>query len=90
MIHRLRSVFEQGALAMRKKLGLYANIRPVVTFETLIHKSPLRADLVKGADFMCIRELTGDFILVALKVGRKMVTWHMILVYIVVMRLSEL
>lgn len=50
---------EQGLLAMRKKLGLYANIRPVVTFETLIHKSPLRADLVKGADFMCIRELTG-------------------------------
>ncbi len=50
---------EQGLLAMRKKLGLYANIRPVTTFETLIHKSPLRADLVKGADFMCIRELTG-------------------------------
>lgn len=50
---------EQGLLAMRKKLGLYANIRPVTTFESLIHKSPLRADLVKGADFMCIRELTG-------------------------------
>ncbi len=50
---------EQGLLAMRKKLGLYANIRPVTTFESLIHKSPLRPDLVKGADFMCIRELTG-------------------------------
>ena len=50
---------EQGLLAMRKRLGLYANIRPVTTFESLIHKSPLRADLVKGADFMCIRELTG-------------------------------
>lgn len=50
---------EQGLLAMRKKLGLYANLRPVTTFESLIHKSPLRADLVKGADFMCIRELTG-------------------------------
>lgn len=50
---------EQGLLAMRKKLGLYANIRPVATFESLIHKSPLRADLVRGADFMCIRELTG-------------------------------
>jgi 3-isopropylmalate dehydrogenase len=44
---------------MRKKLGLYANIRPVSTFPSLIHKSPLRADLVDGADFMCIRELTG-------------------------------
>ena len=50
---------EQGLLAMRKRLGLYANIRPVTTFESLIHKSPLRADLVRGADFMCIRELTG-------------------------------
>jgi 3-isopropylmalate dehydrogenase len=50
---------EQGLLAMRKKLGLYANIRPVATFDSLIDKSPLRADLVEGADFMCIRELTG-------------------------------
>lgn len=50
---------EQGLLRMRKSLGLYANIRPVTTFPSLIHKSPLRADLVDGADFMCIRELTG-------------------------------
>ena len=50
---------EQGLLGMRKKLGLYANIRPVTTFPSLIHKSPLRAELVEGADFMCIRELTG-------------------------------
>lgn len=50
---------EQGLLRMRKTLGLYANIRPVTTFPQLLHKSPLRADLVNGADFMCIRELTG-------------------------------
>ncbi len=50
---------EQGLLAMRKKLGLFANIRPVETFECLIHKSPLREELVRGADFVCIRELTG-------------------------------
>ena len=50
---------EQGLLAMRKQLGLFANIRPVQTFKCLLHKSPLRADLVDGADFMCIRELTG-------------------------------
>lgn len=50
---------EQGLLAMRKKLGLYANLRPVTTFPSLVHKSPLRADLVDGADFMCVRELTG-------------------------------
>lgn len=50
---------EQGLLAMRKNLGLYANIRPVTTFPSLLHQSPLRADLVEGTDFMCIRELTG-------------------------------
>ena len=50
---------EQGLLAMRKKLGLYANIRPVTTFPSLIHKSPLRKDLVEGADFVVVRELTG-------------------------------
>ncbi len=50
---------EQGLLAMRKKLGLFANIRPVQTFKCLIHKSPLKPELVDGADFICIRELTG-------------------------------
>lgn len=50
---------EQGLLAMRKKLGLFANIRPVQTFDCLLHMSPLREELVKGADFICIRELTG-------------------------------
>lgn len=50
---------EQGLLAMRKQLGLFANIRPVETFDCLVHKSPLKTELVKGADFICIRELTG-------------------------------
>ena len=50
---------EQGLLAMRKQLGLYANIRPVETFKCLLHKSPLRPEIVDGADFICIRELTG-------------------------------
>ena len=50
---------EQGLLAMRKKLGLFANIRPVETFDCLIHKSPLKDEIVRGADFICIRELTG-------------------------------
>ena len=54
---------EQGLLAMRKKLGLFANIRPVETFECLIHKSPLKDELVRGADFICIRELTGGMYL---------------------------
>lgn len=50
---------EQGLLAMRKKLGLFANIRPVQTFKCLVHKSPLKDEIVSGADFICIRELTG-------------------------------
>ena len=44
---------------MRKKLGLYANIRPVATFPSLIDKSPLKNDRVEGADFVVVRELTG-------------------------------
>ena len=50
---------EQGLLAMRKKLGLFANIRPVATFDCLLHKSPLKEELLRGADFVVIRELTG-------------------------------
>ena len=50
---------EQGLLKMRKELGLYANIRPVATFPSLIHRSPLRQELIEGVDFLCIRELTG-------------------------------
>lgn len=50
---------EQGLLAMRKKLGLFANIRPITTFKCLVHKSPLKDEIVSGADFVCIRELTG-------------------------------
>ena len=46
---------EQGLLAMRKNLGLYANIRPVTTFRSLIHKCPLRPDLVEGTDFVVVR-----------------------------------
>lgn len=50
---------EQGLLAMRKNLGLYANIRPTTTFKSLVSRSPLKTDLVDGADFVTIRELTG-------------------------------
>jgi 3-isopropylmalate dehydrogenase len=50
---------EQGLLAMRKELGLYANVRPVTTFPSLIDKSPLKKEIVSGVDIMMIRELTG-------------------------------
>jgi 3-isopropylmalate dehydrogenase len=50
---------ETGLLAMRKQLGLFANVRPVATFDCLLHKSPLKEDLLRGADFVVLRELTG-------------------------------
>ena len=50
---------EQGLLALRKQLGLYANLRPVETFSSLVDKSPLKRELVDGAEFLCVRELTG-------------------------------
>ena len=50
---------ETGLLAMRKQLGLFANVRPVATFDCLLHKSPLKEELLHGADFVVIRELTG-------------------------------
>jgi 3-isopropylmalate dehydrogenase len=50
---------EQGLLRMRKSLGLFANIRPLVMFDALADRSPLKREIVQGADFVCIRELTG-------------------------------
>lgn len=50
---------EQGLLRMRKSLGLFANIRPLVMFDSLADRSPLKREIVQGADFVCIRELTG-------------------------------
>lgn len=50
---------EQGLLKMRKELGLFANIRPLVTFPSLLDKSPLKRELIEGTDFVCVRELTG-------------------------------
>lgn len=50
---------EQGLLKIRKDLGLYANIRPIFTFESLIHKSPIKREIVENSDFVVVRELTG-------------------------------
>ena len=49
---------EQGLLSMRKKLGLYANIRPTFTFKELIDKSPLRKEIIQGTNIIFVRELT--------------------------------
>src|SRR5215467_7939374 len=50
---------EQGLLAIRKGLGLYANLRPVAVNPRLLHASPLRPELLAGVDMVVVRELTG-------------------------------
>ena len=50
---------EQGLLALRKELNLYANIRPVKIFDSLKHLSPLKSERITGVDFVVVRELTG-------------------------------
>ena len=49
---------EQGLLRMRKSLGLYANLRPLAVFDSLADRSPLKTEIVKGADFLCVRQMT--------------------------------
>ncbi|VSP28220.1 3-isopropylmalate dehydrogenase [Streptococcus pneumoniae] len=50
---------EQGLMALRKELNLYANIRPVKIFDSLKHLSPLKPERIAGVDFVVVRELTG-------------------------------
>ncbi len=50
---------EQGLLAMRKKLGLFSNVRPVKSYRAISHISPLKPEIVENADFVVFRELTG-------------------------------
>src|SRR5580698_3557080 len=50
---------EQGLLALRKALGLFANLRPVVPHAAVLDASPIKADLLRGVDIMVVRELTG-------------------------------
>jgi len=51
---------ERALLGLREKLGLYANLRPVVVFDELLDASPLKKEVVQGIDIMILRELTGD------------------------------
>jgi len=50
---------EQGLLALRKGLGLFANLRPVRPSPALLDASPLRRDRIEGTDLLVVRELTG-------------------------------
>jgi len=50
---------EQGLLEMRKKLGLYANLRPTLVFDSLLDMSPIKEERITGTDILFVRELTG-------------------------------
>ena len=51
---------EQAILGLRKNLGLFANLRPAICYEQLVHASSLKPELIAGLDILIIRELTGD------------------------------
>ena len=50
---------EAGLLKIRKDLGLFANLRPIVTFSELVDASPLKREIIEGTDILFFRELTG-------------------------------
>ena len=50
---------EQGLLQLRKALGLFANLRPVVPHPAVLHASPIKPEYLRGVDIMVVRELTG-------------------------------
>ncbi|MCY3010593.1 MAG: 3-isopropylmalate dehydrogenase [Planctomycetota bacterium] len=50
---------EAGLLKIRKELGLFANLRPIVTFSELVDASPLKREIIEGTDILFFRELTG-------------------------------
>lgn len=49
---------EKGLLGLRKALDVFANLRPIVAYESLIDSSPLKNDIVRGTDMLIVRELT--------------------------------
>jgi 3-isopropylmalate dehydrogenase len=50
---------EDGLLEMRKSLGLFANLRPVHVYPVLVDSTNLKPEVIKGVDFIFVRELTG-------------------------------
>ncbi|KIO75233.1 3-isopropylmalate dehydrogenase [Pedobacter lusitanus] len=51
---------EQGLLKIRKELGLYANLRPILLFDELLNASSIKAHILRGTNILFFRELTGD------------------------------
>jgi len=51
---------EQGLLKIRKELGLFANLRPILLFDELLQASSIKPEILRGTDILFFRELTGD------------------------------
>ena len=66
---------EQGLLALRKGLGVFANLRPVKTYPQLAAASPLKPEKLTGVDLIVVRELTGGLYFGKPK-GRDLVDGH--------------
>jgi 3-isopropylmalate dehydrogenase len=62
---------EQGLLEIRRTLGLFANLRPVKPLAAILDASPLKPEVISGADILVVRELTGGIYF-----GRKSRTAH--------------
>jgi 3-isopropylmalate dehydrogenase len=50
---------EKGLLGLRKALDVFANLRPITAYDSLLDSSPLKNDIVRGTDMLIVRELTG-------------------------------
>src|SRR5579884_1350827 len=50
---------ERGLLGIRKALGVFANLRPVRVYPSLLDSSPLKNEIIEGTDMIIVRELTG-------------------------------
>jgi 3-isopropylmalate dehydrogenase len=66
---------EQGLLALRKGLGVFANLRPIKIYPKLAGASPLKPEKLAGVDLLVLRELTGGLYFGQPK-GRKIVDGH--------------
>src|SRR5215207_8474121 len=67
---------ERGLLALRKGLGVFANLRPIKVHPALVDASPLKPERLKGVDMLVVRELTGGLYFATPRFREKTATGH--------------